>query len=98
MINARGLGLNRTRPSYERGNAYPSANYLHRSRPLGHLRELRLQADRRARRRTPSNGEPPCFVQPPSLYDGLYFPRLRRGKADLVAPPGRYDGTEPATP
>jgi phospholipid/cholesterol/gamma-HCH transport system substrate-binding protein len=97
VINARGIGLNRTRPSYERGNAYPSANYISRARPLGIYESFDCKPTG-GEKRDPTNGEPPCFVQPPSLFDGLRFPRLRRGKAPLVPAPGPYDGTEPATP
>jgi len=97
VINARGLGLNSTRPPYERGNAYPSANYIHRARPLGMFESFDCKPSG-GEKKDSVNNEPPCFVQPPSLYDGSYFPRLRRGKHGLVAPPGPYDGTEPATP
>jgi virulence factor Mce-like protein len=97
VINSRGLGLNRTRPPYEIGNAYPSANYASRSRPLG-IYEAFDCKPAGGERPEPANGEPPCLVAPPSLYDGLRFPRLKRGQAPLVNAPGPYDGTEPATP
>jgi phospholipid/cholesterol/gamma-HCH transport system substrate-binding protein len=97
VINARGLGLNRTRPSYERGNAYPSANYASRARSLGIYESFDCKPSG-GEKKDSANGEPPCFVQPPSLYDGLRFPRLQKGKAPLVPAPGPYDGSEPATP
>ena len=97
VINARGLGLNRTRPPYEIGNAYPAANYASRSRPLG-IYEAFDCKPAEGERPEPVNGEPPCFVAPPSLWDGLRFPRLEKGKAPLVPAPGPYDGREPATP
>ena len=96
-INSRSLGLSRERPEYDRGNAYPAPNYLWRGRALGinesfdcsHIGGEKSEAE---------NGEPPCFVQPRSLFDGGYFPRLGRGEAPLRQPPRGNAGTEPATP
>ena len=101
--NARGLGLNRTRPSYERGNAYPSPNYGARLRALGIAESFDCK---------PSGGEvpdpnpgppnsagaPPCFVQPQSLFDGRFVPRLRRGEAPVRNRPDGNVGTQPAVP
>jgi virulence factor Mce-like protein len=98
IIGSRSLGLNRTRPPYERGNAYPSANYVSRARPLGMYESFDCKPTGGAEKPDATNGEPPCFVQPPSLWDGLRFPRLHRDKAPLVPGPRPYDGTEPATP
>jgi virulence factor Mce-like protein len=97
VINARGLGLNTTRPPYEIGNAYPHANYASRARPLG-IYEAFDCKPAGGERRQDANGEPPCLVAPPSLWDGLRFPRVRKGKSPLVNAPGPYDGTAPATP
>ena len=45
------------------------------------------------------NAAPPCFVQPPSLYDGLMFPRLDKGHAPNVpAPQGNEGKNGPAVP
>jgi phospholipid/cholesterol/gamma-HCH transport system substrate-binding protein len=45
------------------------------------------------------NAAPPCFVQPPELWDKLRFPRLDRGKAPLVPNPKGNESTEgPAEP
>src|SRR5436305_7585902 len=41
---------------------------------------------------------PPCFVQPPELYNKQRFIRLNRGDAPLVPPPFGIEGTLPATP
>jgi hypothetical protein len=42
---------------------------------------------------------PPCFVQPRSLYDNLYFPHLNAGHVHLKPPPrGTTAGTQPASP
>jgi hypothetical protein len=40
----------------------------------------------------------PCFVQPPSLYNGKRFAKPERGNAPLVDAPSGTDGTEPANP
>jgi hypothetical protein len=47
---------------------------------------------------TQVNASPPCFVQPPSLFQGQQFPKLERGKVDLENPPTGREGTRPATP
>src|SRR3954471_14019146 len=45
------------------------------------------------------NAAPPCFVQPPSLYDGLMFPHLDKGHAPNVpAPQGNEGKNGPAVP
>jgi virulence factor Mce-like protein len=97
VINSRGLGLNRTRPVYERANAYPGPNYLKRARSLG-IFEAFDCAPSGGTVRESKNGEPPCYVQPKSLFDGRYFPRLQRGGAPLRPPPPGTLGSEPANP
>jgi virulence factor Mce-like protein len=97
VINSRGLGIQRTRPSYERANAYPGPNYLTRARSLG-IPEAFDCAPSGGEQRESTNGEPPCYVAPPSLFDGRLFPRLQRGGAPLRRPPPGTLGSEPATP
>jgi phospholipid/cholesterol/gamma-HCH transport system substrate-binding protein len=41
---------------------------------------------------------PPCFVQPPSLFQGQQFNKLERGKVNITEPPEGRSGTRPATP
>jgi phospholipid/cholesterol/gamma-HCH transport system substrate-binding protein len=96
-INARSLGLQRTRPEYERGNAYPSANYLKRARPLG-IPESWDCKPSGGEKRQPENNLPPCYVQPPQLFDDKQFPRLQRGGAPLRPPPRGIEGNKPPTP
>jgi phospholipid/cholesterol/gamma-HCH transport system substrate-binding protein len=96
-INTRSLGINLTRPPYERGNAYPAPNYLSRNRPLGMTEAFDCKPSG-GEKPNATEGQPPCFVQPPSLFDGMRFPRLKKGEAPLLPKPGPYDGTEPATP
>jgi phospholipid/cholesterol/gamma-HCH transport system substrate-binding protein len=97
VINSRGLGIARTRPVYERGNAYPAPNYLTRAKALG-IPESFDCKPAGGEVREPKNGEPPCFAAPRSLFDGRIFPRLERGVAPLRPPPPDTLGSEPAIP
>jgi virulence factor Mce-like protein len=87
-INTRSLGINRNRPAYERGNAYPGPDYLARSRRFGMTESFDCLPSE-GEQRSPSQGEPPCVVQPQSVFDGLRYPRLGRGEAPVLTPPGR---------
>jgi hypothetical protein len=40
--------------------------------------------------------EPPCFTQPPSLYNGKQFVVPQRGRAPKVDPPAGLQGSRPA--
>ncbi|MFL5866174.1 MAG: MlaD family protein [Thermoleophilaceae bacterium] len=102
MIEPRSFMRENTRPAWERGNAYIAPNAYIRGIPLGIIESFDCK---------PSGGEvhnpiesgagspaPPCFVQPPSLYNGQRFPALQRGKAPKVAAPRGEAGTSPARP
>jgi virulence factor Mce-like protein len=97
VINSRGLGIARTRPTYERANAYPGPNYLTRGRALGIVEAFDCKPSGGPVRES-KNGEPPCYVQPRSLFDGRSFPRLVRGGAPLRPPPPGTLGSQPASP
>ena len=97
VINARGLGIARTRPAYERANAYPGPNYMTRAKALGIFEAFDCKPSGGEVRES-KNGEPPCYVQPRSLFDGRFFPRLVRGGAPLRPPPPGTLGSEPAAP
>lgn len=97
IINTRGLAIQRTRPTYDRGNAYPAPNYIRRARRLGIFESFDCKPSG-GEQRDARPGEPPCFVAPPTLYDGLRFPRVDRGDGDLVTPTRGYEGREPADP
>jgi phospholipid/cholesterol/gamma-HCH transport system substrate-binding protein len=97
VINSRSMGLARTRPSYERGNAYPGPNYLTRARSLGIAEAFECSPSKGTVRES-KNGEPPCYVAPRSLFDGRFFPRLERGGAPLRPPPPGTLGSQPANP
>ena len=96
-IGSRALGVQRTRPDYERGNAYPAPNYIRRARLLG-INESFDCKPTGGTKSEPTNGQPPCYVQPPSLWDGTLFPRLKRGRAPIRPNPRGYEGTAPARP
>jgi len=96
-INSRGTGINRTRPPYDRGNSYPNPNYIRRARPLGMFEAFDCKPTG-GEKKDPTNGEPPCFVAPKSLFDGGQYPTVGRGEAPVRSnPPGNL-GSEPATP
>jgi phospholipid/cholesterol/gamma-HCH transport system substrate-binding protein len=96
-INARSVGLQRTRPNYERANAYPAPNYLKRNKALG-IAEAFDCKPAGGEKKEPENGLPPCYVQPPQLFDNKRFPRLVKGGAPLRPPPRGSAGNEPNTP
>ena len=99
ISNTRGISLAQTRPTYERSNPYPLPNYLKRMRPLGMTEAFDCSntgfpGD--GTREEPANGEPPCFVQPPHLWDGKKFPRLQRGNKIVSKPLGNAGTREAA--
>ena len=95
ITNSRALGIQRTRPEYDRGNAYPAPNYLKRARLTGGIQESFDCKPTNGPKPEATNGSPPCFVQPESLWDGKQFPRLRRGDGALRRPPQGNDGRRP---
>lgn len=97
VINSRGLGISRTRPSYERANAYPGPNYMTRGRALGIPEAFDCKPSGGPVRES-KNGEPPCYIAPRSLFDGRFFPRLVRGGAPRRPPPPGTLGSQPASP
>jgi phospholipid/cholesterol/gamma-HCH transport system substrate-binding protein len=97
VINSRGLGIARTRPTYERANAYPGPNYMTRGRSLGIPEAFDCKPTGGPVRES-KNGEPPCYIAPRSLFDGRFFPRLVRGGAPLRPPPPGTLGSQPASP
>jgi virulence factor Mce-like protein len=98
ISNTRGIQLAQSRPTYERGNAYPLPNYLKRMRPLGMTESFDcantgFPGD--GTREDSGQGEPPCFIQPPHLYDGKKFPRLKRGNKIVSKPIGNAGTSDP---
>jgi ABC-type transporter Mla subunit MlaD len=98
ISNTRGVQLQPgpTRPTYDRGSAYPLPNYLKRFRPLGMYEAWDCSNTvSGGEQRDAANGEPPCFVQPGQLWDGKMFPRVTRGNK-IVPKPVENAGTKPA--
>ena len=90
-------------PSYERGNSYMNPMALLRAGNLGVIESFRCpggdQPDPVDVQTPPLVGpptEPPCFTQPPSLYNGKQFVVPQRGRAPKVEPPKGTTGSKPA--
>ena len=88
-----------TRPSWERANAYPSAeNYLD-SPKYGVVESFDCQpAGGERSQPEPDNSAPPCHVAPANGWDHKQFPQLLRGYApNSKAPddPGRAEAANP---
>jgi phospholipid/cholesterol/gamma-HCH transport system substrate-binding protein len=90
-----------TRPTFDRGNAYIAPNAYQRARPLGITESFDCDAsggEQPNPNDNPLTAAPPCFVQPPLLFQLQQFPRLVRGRAPIVPAPIDTQGTRPATP
>lgn len=112
LIDAQSFRQLNTRPSDDRGNSYPAPNAYERAIGLGGIESGDCD-NVGGGQRDPDEGlfgdllpgfpvqigaSPPCFVQPPSLFQGQQFNRLERGKAKVTGPPAGRAGTRPATP
>jgi phospholipid/cholesterol/gamma-HCH transport system substrate-binding protein len=110
-VNDHSFSFRGTRPQFERGNSYVAPNNYRRSVKFGIPESFDClpdhpQGDGRTGgsvgRRDPVPGGggqvqlPPCFVQPPFLWDGKYYPRLEKGKAPIVKAPFGFEGNSPA--
>jgi phospholipid/cholesterol/gamma-HCH transport system substrate-binding protein len=92
------------RPDSERGNAYMAPNALQRGIALGTIESFDC-APSGGEKRDPVDAEstpapmkdflkrPPCFVQPPSLYDGKQFAIPQKGVAPNKGRPGFRQGS-----
>jgi phospholipid/cholesterol/gamma-HCH transport system substrate-binding protein len=90
-------------PEFVRGNAYMAPNALNRALQLGSIESFRCpKGEVRDPEDATEVGEahgdkyPPCFVQPPSLWDGSSFPIPRKGEAPLRQAPRGDAGNPPA--
>ena len=102
ITGTRTLALTGTRPTWDRGNAYPLPNYLKRFRPLGmtetfDCKNTGIQGDR-GQKPDPSQGEPPCIIQPPHLWDNRQFPRIGPGNKIVPKPQGNAGTRQPRIP
>jgi phospholipid/cholesterol/gamma-HCH transport system substrate-binding protein len=101
IINDRSVGIQTTLPTYDRGNAYLAPNAYTRATKFGVIESLSCANSRTHGQQTnpdSKNNEPPCYEQPPLLFDGKDFPLLQKGQAPVKPPPGPYDGSKPARP
>ena len=102
VINARGLGIQTERQTWERGNAYPAPNYYNRFRPLGALEtwDCDNTGEGEVTEPNPSttSSAPPCLIQPPQMWGGEQFPNLNKGEDRLREPPQDNQGTKAAQP
>jgi phospholipid/cholesterol/gamma-HCH transport system substrate-binding protein len=107
IIDGRSFSPNPTRPKWERGNAYMAPNALYRALQMGTIESFdctpsggeQKQPDDQIGTPGPlQDKSPPCFVQPPSLYNNRRFVLPGSGQAPLVQPPKGDAGTQPANP
>jgi virulence factor Mce-like protein len=97
VINDTSLAMNPTRPPYDRGNAYTEPNAEKRAVGLGIIESADCKVTG-GEKRDPSPGSPPCFVEPPSLWDNSLFPLVQAGRAPSVPAPQGREGRAPADP
>lgn len=109
IIDARSLSLRRTRPDWERGNAYLAPNAIARALALGTIESFDC-APAGGERPDPEDAlnsppvplikdaakRPPCFEAPPSLYNGKLFVIPERGDGRLRPRPTGRAGNRPA--
>ena len=93
ILNDQSLVVRPQRPYFERGNAYPEPSYLNRARAFGIFESFTCDNNGRTGEPPPVEGgeqsdpdetDPPCFVEPDSLFDGNKFPTLQRGETSDV--------------
>jgi len=104
LINSRSTGIATSRADYDRGNAYISPNWYKRKAVFGIGESFDCKGNKTrnspqvnretGEQKDPENNFPPCFIQPPQLYDGKYFPRIERGVVRLKEEPQGTEGTD----
>jgi len=101
IINADSLLRPTRQPARERGLAYVQPNTINRLIPLGGFESFDCnQAGGEVKNAIDSgpNKQPPCFVAPPSLFNGERYNRLDRGEAPVREAPKGLEGNAPADP
>jgi hypothetical protein len=101
IINDRSLGIQNKVPTYDRGNAYIAPNAYTRATKFGVIESLSCANSATGgeqKNPDPNAKEPPCYVQPPLLFDNKQVPILQQGEAPVKPAPGPYDGSKPARP
>ena len=97
IINETSVSVNQTRPAYDRGNAYIEPNNYKRGIPLGIPESADCKVTN-GEKRDPDQNSPPCFVEPPSLWDNNLFPLVQEGKSPRRPAPQGTEGRTPADP
>jgi virulence factor Mce-like protein len=109
LFDGQTFSRNPTQPAFDRGNAYPAPNAYERMPAAGVIESFSCPGGQEQPnpKDTPLpppldflgvGAAPPCFVAPPSLFQGQKYPRLRRGRAPKVDGPRDLEGTEPVRP
>jgi phospholipid/cholesterol/gamma-HCH transport system substrate-binding protein len=99
VINDRSAGIQKTRPAYDRGNAYLSPNAYDRAFKFGAIEGFNCAPTGGEKKEAdPQLKAPPCYTQPPLLFDNKQFPHLNKGQDRVVPAPGQFDGSTPARP
>jgi phospholipid/cholesterol/gamma-HCH transport system substrate-binding protein len=91
----------KTRPATERGQAYLAPNALTRGVALGGYESFDCKPSGGEQKDAVDTGtpkSPPCFVSPPSLYNGKSFIKPGKGQAPLKRAPRDLEGSKPADP
>jgi hypothetical protein len=97
VINETSLSVNQTRPEYDRGNSYIAPNAYQRGMSLGAIEAFDCKTVGGEKREV-SDGDLPCFIQPPQLWGNTQFPNVGRGDDPLVPAPQGLEGNKPADP
>jgi virulence factor Mce-like protein len=102
VINPRSFDRFTRRPLRENGNAYAAPNATNRGWPLGVFRESFDCRNMGGERKDPidsgTSKRPPCFVQPPSLFNGKKFNKPGKGEAPVRKAPTNLEGNAPTDP
>ncbi len=110
VISGRTFDRPTKQPPRTRGNAYIAPNFFSRGIRLGGFESFtcapaggeRRDPDDQLNNANPltkgSSKQPPCFVAPPSLYDGKRFRALERGQSPVRRAPQGDAGNAPADP
>jgi phospholipid/cholesterol/gamma-HCH transport system substrate-binding protein len=103
VLDTRSFKGRTSRPPWDRGNGYPAPNVYERTIGLGAIESFTCPGGKDIPHQV-DTGAPggievatPCFIQPPSLFQGQQFPRLVKGKAPIVPAPQGRAGTRPAS-
>ena len=101
VINGTSVSVNQTRPAYDRGNAYIEPNNYKRALRFGAPESADCKTapgGKEQKNPDPENTLPPCFVEPPSLWDNHLFPLVEQGKSPRTPAPQGVEGRTPADP